>query len=477
MPLPLPSPGFAVKHQFLVIAALLGFFIAGCNGTPERRGVALNRVVMPEWTRTGEHPDYPQSDFLVAYGFARSSAEARSIAIERFENAICTHVRERIADQVVDTHFNEMVTLRAAWFRAGEFGEAVRADAASNGFDSVALRAIDYDELGLRARAMLPDARRELDDHPMPPSGVGSVQRRLELWGNFFLRAVRVVGLELLAEGTLDRAVFDQLDEATLTLWELPSQMNTTRTGGGQHVRIGGGLEDELGLRASFRGTGVEGVPLAWGPAPGYSGDVQGDREFDEDGRATARVLYMHPTGSEVGYVAATIDLDSFMGRAMGVGLNVWLWDVTLPCRANAELVIDVEETINGGAEGFEPNLAPRLEEWCEARELKTSRGEASGRDLPYRLVLSGDFRVNSSVTGDIPTAVASGELVLTDEETGQVLFRYGVGLRRRGEPEGHEGLLQLGVAREAAADVILELATRLIRTLPAKDSELERPR
>jgi hypothetical protein len=424
---------------------------------------------MADWARSGEHPDYPEAEYITAYGLARTVREATELAEGGLESRICHAIITEHKALFKDTQFDLIVREPAAWFQLAEFESAIRSDAASNGFEAVVLRAIKRNELKLRARPLLTEARSELAAEPPPPIGIGSIQRRLEMWGRYFLLAVRVVGLELLVTGKLDNAAFDKVEEALLALWELPTIMRTEQRNSGQHYRLKDGLAKPLELYAGFRGQPVADVPITWGAAAGFTATIEGDRTLDANGRATAKVLYFAATGDEVGYVQARIDLDRVVGRRLGISMNVWLWHVVLPARANAELVINLTETLNREPLA-ERQFTPEIKDWAVMRNLACAELTPSDNDeYHYHLILEGNVDVTTSTSNDIATAYVSGVFTLTDLETGTVLFRYTLGLKRDGQLGSSEIAVRMLALKDGAADVMAEMAARISATLPAK--------
>jgi hypothetical protein len=464
-----------VERFSLIIVALLGILLTACASDPARGGLNIRPVRMPDWTYNGQHPEFPESDYIVAYGLARNAREAAEIAEQRLEILICDFAVRSHETLFKDTQFAQIVTEQAAWFRIDEFTTAVRSDAASNGFEAVAVRAIQRNELGLRARALLPTAQKELADVPQPPTGLGSIGKRMEMWGEYFLLAVRVVALELLASDTLNRTAFDKLETALMALWELPALVRTDQTGGDQHLRINGGLAEPLVLRASFRGKPVGDVPLAWGPGAGFRGVVEGDRETDANGRATARVHQFAATGDDFGYVRAGLDLDRLIGRRLGIAMNVWLWRVRLPSRSNGQLVVTVKETEKGDSPLPDPLFTPEIKKWADGRNLAVTTGEPDREKYAYHLVLEGEVDVTTFTSDGLPGAYVSGSFTLTDRETGTVLYSYALGIRRSGQAGNTEASVKLLAMRDGAAEVMAEFASRIIVTLPAPGDEFGR--
>ncbi|MCA8915186.1 MAG: hypothetical protein KDB90_07230 [Planctomycetes bacterium] len=432
---------------------------------------------MPEWSYTGEHPDYPSSEYVIAYGLARNSKEAAEAAERRLEVLICDQAISPHKTLFKDTRFSEIVVEPASWFQLGEFGTAVKQDSASNGFEAVAARAISKNELKLRALSLLPAAQDALAAESMPPRGLGSIPKRMEMWGKYYLLSIRVVALELLASDTLNRTAFDKVEESLMALWELPALVKTDLGGSGQHVRIHGGCDNPIELGAYFRGNPVAGAPLQWGPGPGFRGTVQGDAELNESGRATGRVLYLQPTGDEFGYVAARLDIDRVVGRRTGIAMNVWLWQVKLPSRTTGELVLRIKETEGGDQAAEAPMFVPEVQKWGTGRKLATSIEQPDNDKFAYHLLLEGDVDVTPTTSGEIPSAYVAGNFTLSDLETGEVLFRYALGLKRSGKPGNTEASVKLLAMQEGAAEVMSEFASRILVALPGPDEEFGRER
>jgi hypothetical protein len=460
-----------VERTVLIIVALSALFLTAC-ASDKRAGLRLKPAIMPDWSRTGEHPDYPESEYLVTFGLARTTTEAEEIAETRLEAVICDEATRPNASLFKDTHFAQVVTRPAGWFPLSDFSTAIRKDLASNGFEAVALRAISRGELRLRAASLLPTATKALADTPEPPGGLGSIDKRLEMWGSYYLLSVRVVALELLASDTLNRAAFDKVERSVLALWELPTVIRTTLDGADQHVRIHGGAPEKLTLKAWFRNQPVTGVPLSWGPGAGYRGVVEGQKETNSLGLATANVLQLAATGNDFGYVQATIDIDEVLGRRTGIAMNVWLWRLVLPCRTNGELVVRVTETRGGETPVEKPTFTPEVKKWAEGRALGFSELEPDKDKYHYHLLLEGQIDVTPTVRDELASAYVSGSMTLSDMETGEVLYRLQVGMKHEGAKGNTEASVVLNAVRESAAEVMSEFASRILTALPAPGEE-----
>jgi hypothetical protein len=460
-----------------LLACLLAVtLLAACKETPEPIGIGLQPVRVPEWTTTGVHPDYPEDRYIVTYGVARLGRDAVQQAVDRLEAEICGWPLYEHRSLIQNTNLAEMLTLTPAWLPLERLGDAVRSEHASSGFENYALRAISFDELRLRARALLPQVQRELTEADQPVGGMGNLNDRISLWGEYFLLAGQVVMLQLIAEGTLNRLAFMELEEAALQLWELPSLMRVHQGGDRGRCNIQGGVDEPLLMVARFRNRVPSGVPIVWEPAVGFRGALAGDEAFNTSGQAEGRVLRLTPTGDEFGYVQARIDLDRAIGRRTGIALQPWLWTVVLPARTNSEVLVDIQESINGEADD-DPVLSPKLAEWCKGRGFMVRELGAGFSDRPYKLRIRGHLEVRSWVTNELPFAHASGRIELVDEDTGQVLFRYYPGIQKEGQRGNTERAMILSAQQDAVADVVAEMGARLLTLVPGEDDEFGRGR
>jgi hypothetical protein len=366
------------------------------------------------------------------------------------------------------------VTGTTAWLPLEMLGTAVRVASAASGREHFAVRAIQFNELRLRARALLPEVRKELAEADPPVSGVGDLKTRIEMWGGHFLLAARVVMLQLIVDGTLDQAAFSTAEDAAVQLWSLPGMMRVSLGGDRSISRLGGGVETPLELIARFRTRSPVGVALTWSPAPGFRGAISGDSTFDPTGRAQARVHNLQPTGDEFGYVQAAIDVDRVLGRRTGIELQPWLWTIILPARTNSELMLELTESINRDAE-VEPMLVPEMRTWCRSRNM-TLRSPAAGfSDAPYRLTLRGSLDVRSWMEADVPIAHATGRIELVDASTGQVLFRFFPGVKKGGRRGNTEAAMILAARQDAIADIVSEIGARMLALVPAQGDEFGR--
>ncbi len=428
----------------------------------------MRHVRLPEWALTGVHPDYPPERFITAYGMARSRSEAVALAQSKLETEITAWPLKEYADLLRGTQLMQIVRAPAAWIRLEELGDSVRREYATTGFDNVALCAIRRDDLRLWATGLLPQARRELNETPSPPSA-GTLQSRIELTGAFFLKAARVVALQLIVDGSIDRIAFGAAEDTAQRLWELPNLMRVSQSGSGSRALIRGGVHEELGLFARYRGESPRGVPVAWQLAPNLRGALRGDEVFSVEGNAACRVLQVAPNGENSGQVFAMLDIDTALGRRTGILMPMWHWTIMLPSRDQGEVILDVTETGTGAAAESPTHFIKELTSWAALRGLKVTRGAPSGAQ-PYVLKLTGTLVLNVSKSGDVPIAHTSGRIDLVDMDSGNVLYTYSPGLHKVGGAETSEISLALTAQREATADALIEFAGRLAAVLPAPE-------
>jgi hypothetical protein len=139
-----------------------------------------------------------------------------------------------------------------------------------------------------------------------------------------------------------------------------------------------------------------------------------------------------------------------------------------LPSRNNSVIVLDVQETMEGAARGVAPQFVPEFRNWARQRNQRIS--DQPTCDRPYQLKLTGNIEVRSQTQNNRPVAFVTGLIELIDMESKQVLFSYRPGVHRRGEPGMAEAAIALSAQREAAADALLEIASRITAFLPAPD-------
>ena len=157
--------------------------------------------------------------------------------------------------------------------------------------------------------------------------------------------------------------------------------------------------------------------------------------------------------------------------------MNVWLWQVKLPSRNNGELVLRIKETEGGQQPVVDPMFVPEVKKWAEGRKLATGEEDADSEKFSYHLLLEGDVDVTPVLSGDVPSAYVAGNFTLSDLDTGEVLFRYALGLNRVGKFGNTEATIKLLAMQEGAADVMSEFASRILVALPGADEEFGRER
>ncbi|MBX3472884.1 MAG: hypothetical protein KF754_00695 [Planctomycetes bacterium] len=436
----------------------------------------MNRVVMPEWARTGKHPDYPSTTHLLGFGSAPGKQAAETEAAQRLEEAIVAHALTLGGPVLQGTQFERLVTERGAWFGLAEFGESVNTDIAGNGFEVVALRALHKGELALRAQGMIEQAREDQKSAPDPQTG-GDLKHRIETAARAFVLHARLLALGFLVDGRLERKALEGAEDAALAIWELPGIVKLEQTGGGQRVAMQGGVAQPLTMQARFRNVPMAGVPLVWSLPSGMRGVMDGEPQTDAQGRASCRLLQASPTGDEFGMLRCQVNLDQMTARRTGIGMPAWIWTLRLPCRRNTELVVMVDEIVDDKKEGFERYFLPGLREWARGRGLEIAIGKPSEREFDYRLKLEGSIAVSTWMRGEAPMARTSGKLALSDHGDGRVLFEWTPGLLREGKPGNSTQSQALTTLREAAADGLAEFCSRLIATIPAPGEEYGRGR
>lgn len=468
---PVENP--VARRLQLILACLL---VGACAQTPPRAGVGLNRVEVPQWARTGHHPEYPASTHLLGFGTAPGKEAAEAQAVQRLEEAIVAHALALGGPMLQGTQFARLVTERAAWFSLPEFGDSVHSDLAGNGFEFIALRALHKGDLALRAAGMVEQAREDLKSAPQPETA-GNLKYRVETAARAFVIAARLLALGFLVDGKLERPALETAENAALAIWELPGMVRLEQTGAGQSVQLQGGAPKPLTMQARFRNMPLAEVPLIWSLPPGLRGVLDGDARTDAQGRASCRLLQAAPTGDEFGMVRCQLDIDQITPKRTGIGVPAWIWSLRLPCRRNTELVVVVDELIDDRTEGFERYFLPGLRDWARGRNLEIALGKPSEREFDYRLKLEGSIAISTWLRGELPMARTSGKLLLSDHADGRVLFEWTPGLLREGKPGNTVESQGLATLREAAAEGLAEFCSRLIATIPAPGEEYGRGR
>ncbi|MCA8946669.1 MAG: hypothetical protein KDB29_10620, partial [Planctomycetes bacterium] len=184
---------------------------------------------------------------------------------------------------------------------------------------------------------------------------------------------------------------------------------------------------------------------------------------------------YLTPTGDDFAYVQAHMDIDKLVGRRLGIAMNVWLWKVMLPSRGNGELLVNVKETEQGEQPPAKAVFYPELEKWCLGRNLAVSSGTDLNKEKLYHLLLEGNVDVTSSVTDGVPTAYVSGVVTLSDVETGQTLFSFALGQKEVGQSGNTETAIRMLAMRQGVAEMMTEMASRILAALPDQGDEFGR--
>lgn len=436
----------------------------------------MNRVEMPQWARTGVHPEYPAETHLLGFGSSPSKTAAEAEAVAKLEQNLVAYALTLDGGALQGTQFARLVTERGAWFSLGEFDESIRTDVAGNGFEVIALRAIHKGDLRLRAGGMIEAARQVLSEAPNPVSP-GDLRTRVDVAARAFVAAARVMALCLIAKGEVDQPALEAAENAALALWELPGLVKLEQGGADQLAQMQGGISMPMTLRARFRNADVANLPLVWSLPPGMRGVLNGDPQTDANGAAACRVLQISPSGDGYGLLRCQINLNQMTPQPTGVGIPAWIWQFTLPCRRNVELILKVEETINDKTTGFEHFFVPGLQEWAQGRNLELALEKPTSRAFEYRLRLEGKLTVSTWMENEIPFARTGGLLKLVDDSDGRVLFEWTPGLLRQGKPGNTTDSQGLITLREAATEGLAEFCARLLSTVPAPGEEFGRGR
>ena len=469
----LPPHKTPVARTFLILLA--GLALAACTTTPPRRGVEITRVEVPQWARTGKHPKYPESTYLVAFGTARTKGAAEAIATARLEETLVNWAMTQDNGALRGTQFSRLVLDRANWFALFEFGESVQSDYAGNGFEHIALRALHKGDYRLLSQSMIGPARESM--LKTPASVAGDFRTRIDIASRAFLAAARVLALRFVADGELDRPALENAEDAALSIWELPGLVKLQQTGAGQKVQMKGSTQAPLSMRATFRNSTLAKVPLRWSVALGARGVLDGATETSETGEALCSVLQMSPTGDEYGFVQCQVDLDRMTPRRTGITMPAWQWQLIMPCRRNVEVILVVKETIDEQSEGHENYFKPALKTWAMGRSLTMVEDSPSLRDYAYRIRIEGQIIVTTWKDGETAMARTSGKITLFDHADGRELFEWIPGILRRGEDGVTTDSLGLATLREAASEGLAEFCTRLLATVPAPGEEFGRGR
>ena len=424
---------------------------------------------MPEWARTGNHPDYPLDEYIVGVGYSKSGHKAGGQAEESIEFRISKYAIERGKQAISGSRFERLITDSAQWFRAGEFDRAVKEDRATDGFDFVVIRAIKKSELHARARIMLPKVQKELQQTLAPAGMAGNVPDALRSYTDWFVLNMRVICLQLLADGSLDRTAFEAAEEAAIALWEFPTVVTVLKKGENQHAQIRGGLAGKLSLQIIYRGRVVNGLPIKWSLVAGQMGGVRGDLITDGSGSASARVMQISANGGSVGLVQAYPDIAKLAGRRIGLAMSVWLWEVQLPSRDSGALRLDVSESSNGD------ELSKKFEEkfrlWAKAKGYTVISADAATEEYGWILDVSGSIEIQTWMKDGVPQVRVNGNIAIEDPSNGRTLFRLnpgGIGAGNKGNTEFSVGLR---AQTETADSAVVEISSRIKSFLPGPDA------
>ncbi|MCC6572692.1 MAG: hypothetical protein IT462_02775 [Planctomycetes bacterium] len=456
-----------MRRLFFIILPLIFGLLTACPTTPERPGVNMRRVEMPEWTRTGRHPDFPQDKFIAGYALAETAAGARQKSETLLEEAACAEALAKGEAVLRGSRVRDLIDSPAQWIDVAELGDAVKFDFAGNGFEYVSVTAISREELRLRAQGMLAGAKKNLATK-MPTLDAPELRKRLDAWCARFLLAIRVVALALLATGELERDALAVAEDAAMSLWGLPGVIEATLGGNSQYANIGGGLPKALELKFTYRERAAAAIPLNWNIIAPANGVLDTGNETDAQGMARCNVFSLSALGRETAVIQAAIDLERVAGVRLGISPPVWRWSASLPSRRLGQLLCEVAETIGG--EKTDSVLGPALLAWCN--EYKLAFTDDAKQPLPetlaYRLKLSGELKVELFRQGTDTVARAQGTLTLSDAVGDTPIYLYTpavvrtVAAGQESEDCAREALI------EASADALAQIAPRIMAALPS---------
>ncbi|MBV6514922.1 MAG: hypothetical protein HPKKFMNG_00554 [Planctomycetes bacterium] len=453
----LPSCGFVLAFALLA---------AGCT-TPQPEGVAIKPLSVPAWAKDGQHPDFPRQTHIAAYAAADTAVNAKQAADMLLEELITERVIDLAGERLAGTRLGHMLSGRAAWLLAPELGQGVKRDFATDGFEAVAVSAIEYSELKYRAQGLLTLAL-ELWRQNVPPPELDHAAQRAKSWIERFWLSVRVFALRILGENEVDREALSAAETAALTLIDLPAQMNVSLDGLKQKAQLMGGTKEDLALTASFRGRSLQGLSLRWAVEVPGNRVISGSPEFNTAGQAFCKVFMLAGNGSDYAYVQARLDLDGLSGRRLGLSLPAWRWQIVVPSRRQALLDIDVQEKY--GEALTEPVFLPAATEWARLNDLTLASDihPIKAKDYPYRLRLAGSIKVSVLRQGEKLIARAEGSLTLSDADSSATIYRYSPSALLEGNAESKPSELAAFALREAAAETLLEFGARVLALLPA---------
>jgi hypothetical protein len=415
------------------------------------------------------HPDYPRDAFLLGVGYSRSALKARRQAVESLEIQISKYALERGSQAIAGSRFENLVQSSAQWFEVTEFDRAVREDRATDGFDFVVVKAIRKKDLHLRARLMLKKAKTALDEALSPPGMIGNVPDALRKYADWFVLNVRVVCLQLLADGALVRPVFEAAESAAIALSEFPTDATVLKEGEGQVSRIRAGLAEPLSVQVIYRGRTVAGLPLRWALVAGQMGGVDGDLLTDDVGKASATVMQIAASGESIGFVQAWIDLPKLHGRPIGILMPGWLWQIRLPHRDGAALKLSVKESSNGEAQ--KAKFEEKFRKWANSKGYTVLEPDAPTDEYGWVLEIGGEINIKTWMKDDIPQVRVSGKIGITDTSTNRSLFRLNPGGIGAGSKGNTEFSVSLRAQNETAESTLIEIASRIQSFLPSPES------
>ena len=425
---------------------------------------------MPAWTRDGNHPDFPASTHLAAFASGEGAEKARANADALLEATIVRYALSLGEKQLANTRFAQIVTGQADWIALSDFGSAVARDAASDGFETVAVSAVSMEELRFRAAPLLEQARLKLPSTLEPPE-LDDLNKRVAAWSERFVLSARVLALSLLC-GALDREAHSLAERAAIELNELATHMEVTQTGANQTSRLMGGVQHELQLSALYRGRMPSGFKVSWFVEAPSVGVLSGFTEFNLTGQAYCRVMALSSTGQEFAAVHCVPDLDAMAGHKLGIAAAGWRWLVAVPSRKNVLLNLDVKERL--GPNATTPVFGDACVTWSRLNEVSL-HDDIAPKDrqrFAYQVAIEGYIDVTVRRQRGLNVAHASGQVVLRDVGADTVLFRFSPSVIIEAGEDADTSELVLQAQREAAGDVLLEFGARILGLFPSAQEQ-----
>lgn len=458
-----------MQKSFILIL-LFGFVLTGCR-SDDSSGLRIKRVETPEWAVTGQHPDYPTEQWFTGWGVANSGAKSHEQATRNLETALTNEARSVLKPLVRGTEFGRIVTKPAQWIPSELFETAIKGDVYAGGFDVVTVQALQRDEFRLRASTVLDQETEHLVDAE-PPIPSDNVAQWLTDSGEYFLLAARVLALHAVVHGKLNRQAFRLAEDAALKLWSFSARLDVQMDGDRQRVEFSGNVANELGLFISRSNEFVRGLPLEWSATQGFPVALDGESATNNVGYASCKILHAMPNGAANAYIQAMVNPNVGLSGDTGISMPVWKWRVNLPNATNTVMVFDVKEVLNNGDEPIDPVFVPAFTAWAE------KNGYLVLKDLPktldddtWYLSITGELKALVDMKASIPNAAATGTLTLRDARTNYRIYSYSPARTHRGEDGNSPKTIAQLAMKEAAADGVYEIASRVVAISPLNRS------